>query len=126
IRAAQHAVWEVDGDLAVSNTLSLEEAMRGQLARPRAASLLMSVFGIGALLLAATGIYGVVAFDAGRKTREIGLRLALGARPRRVVQLVLGRALMLIGMGLVVGLLGSAVVTRFLQALLYDVSARDP
>jgi putative ABC transport system permease protein len=126
VPAAQRAVWEVDGDLAVSNMISLEQAMRGQLARPRAARLLMTAFGIGAVLLAATGIYGVVAFDAGRKTREIGLRLALGARPRRVVQLVLGRALMLIGMGLVIGLLGSAVVTRFLQALLYDVSARDP
>jgi predicted permease len=124
--AAQRAVWEVDGDLALSHVLSLEQAVRGQLARPRVASLLMTAFGVVALLLAATGIYGVVAFDAGRRTREIGLRLALGAHPASVMQLVLGRGLALVGVGLVVGLLAAVVVMRLLQQLLYDVSARDP
>lgn len=124
--AAQRAVWEVDGELAVSNVLSLEQAMRAQLARPRVATVVMAGFGVAALLLAATGVYGVVAFDARRRTREIGLRLALGAPRRSVVRLVLTRGLALVGIGLVIGLAAAAVAMRLLRHVLYDVSALDP
>lgn len=124
--AAQRAVWEVDGELAVSNVLSLEQAMSTQLARPRVASVLMVGFGVAALLLAATGIYGVVAFDARRRTREIGLRLALGARRSSVVGLVLSRGLVLVGTGLVIGLVAAVFAMRLLSQALYDVSVRDP
>jgi len=124
--AAQRAVWEVDGELAVSNVLSLEQAMSAQLARPRVASALMAGFGVVALLLAATGIYGVVAFDARRRTREIGLRLALGARRSGVVRLVLSRGLVLVGTGLVIGLVAAVFAMRLLGQVLYDVSERDP
>ncbi|HEY9450549.1 MAG TPA: FtsX-like permease family protein, partial [Gemmatimonadaceae bacterium] len=88
--------------------------------------LLLAGFAAAALLLATVGIYGVMAFTVVQRTREIGVRIALGAHTRRVFALVLRQGMVLAGIGVIVGLAGSLAVTRFLQSLLFGISATDP
>lgn len=87
---------------------------------------LVGVFAVAALLLAAVGIYGIMAYWVSRRTREIGVRMALGAEPGNVLGLVLGRASATIAAGLAVGLVGAFILTRFIESLLFDVKAADP
>jgi ABC-type antimicrobial peptide transport system permease subunit len=87
---------------------------------------LLTVFAAIAMVLAATGIYGVIAYLVTLRTREYGIRLTLGASRGQVVRLVLARGSRLIAIGLGVGVAGALALTRFLQALLYGVSATDP
>jgi len=87
---------------------------------------LVGVFAVAALLLAAVGVYGIMAFWVSRRTREIGVRMALGAEPGNVLGLVLGRASVTVAAGLAVGLVGAFILTRFIESLLFDVKAADP
>jgi len=91
----------------------------------RLAAVMLGAFGLLALVLAAVGIYGIVSFASRRRTREIGIRVALGATKSRVVLLVIRRAVTLLAIGLSVGLAGALALTRFLSAVLYGVSATD-
>jgi ABC-type antimicrobial peptide transport system permease subunit len=88
-------------------------------------SLLSSFAGV-ALLLAAIGIYGVIAFSVGQRTREFGIRMSLGARRLDVMNLVVGKGLLLAAAGIAVGLVGAFALTRVLSSLLYGVNATDP
>jgi predicted lysophospholipase L1 biosynthesis ABC-type transport system permease subunit len=123
--AIQAAVWAVDADLALAKPIALADEAARQLWRPRFASLLVSAFGVLALLLAATGVYGLVAHDASRRTREIGIRLALGAPLRGVMASVLGRGLGLVAGGLTLGVGTAVVVTSRLRQLLFDLPPHD-
>ncbi|MBK8005719.1 MAG: FtsX-like permease family protein [Gemmatimonadetes bacterium] len=87
---------------------------------------MLAAIGSLALLLAAIGIYGVMAYTVSRRTREIGVRIALGAAPGDVVSLILGRAATLIALGLLIGGIAALGVGQLLQSLLYGVSPRDP
>jgi predicted permease len=124
--AVRDAVWAVDADLALGKPVSLADEAARQLWRPRFASLLVSAFGVLALLLAATGVYGLVAHDASRRTREIGIRLALGAPVRGVIASVLGRGLGLVAGGLALGVGTAIVATSRLRQLLFDLPPHDP
>jgi putative ABC transport system permease protein len=105
---------------------TLEDVIGGTIARPRAISVLLGVFALVALALAAVGVYGVVAYSVRERTQEIGVRMALGATATSVLRLVLGQALRLVSIGVAAGLFAAGLLTRLLEQLLFDVEPLDP
>jgi putative ABC transport system permease protein len=122
------AVWSLDRSLPISRLTSMEErlSMAAPLVRSRFNALLMAVFAGLALLLAAVGIYGVISYSVRQRTREIGVRMALGARRADLVSMVLRRGLAVALLGVVCGALGSAALARVLASLLFGTSRADP
>jgi putative ABC transport system permease protein len=105
---------------------TLDDVVGRTIARPRAISVLVSVFALVALILAAVGVYGVMAYSVKERTQEIGVRMALGASSASVFRMVLGQALHLVLTGIATGLLASAALTRLLAGLLFEVEPLDP
>jgi ABC-type antimicrobial peptide transport system permease subunit len=104
---------------------TLEQAVARSLGTQRLTNRLLLAFAVTALLLAAVGIYGVMALGVSHRVNEFGIRLALGATPARVLGLVLGQGMRLVLLGLALGLAGAAALTRFLGSLLFRVEALD-
>jgi putative ABC transport system permease protein len=104
----------------------VDDYLAGPLAQPRLSARLLSGFGLVALLLAAIGLYGIMASTVRERTRELGVRMALGAAPGRIRRDVLGRAMAVSVVGIVVGLVGSVVAARLIASQLYEVSPADP
>jgi putative ABC transport system permease protein len=119
-------VASVDPEEPVSSIDSMEEVRNHSIAQQRFFMALMGLFAALALVLAAVGVYGVLSYQVGRKTREIGIRMALGANPRGVLRLVLNDGLRVILAGVLIGLAGALAATRLLAGLLYGVKPRDP
>jgi putative ABC transport system permease protein len=105
---------------------TLDDVVGGTIARQRAITVLLSVFALVAVALAAVGVYGVMAFSVRERAREIGVRMALGASSSSVFRLVLGRALRLVAIGLAVGLLAASLLTQLLERLLFEIEPLDP
>jgi putative ABC transport system permease protein len=124
--AVKREVQAVDAEVAASAARSMEDALADTVAPRRFNVLLLEAFALAALLLAAGGIYGVTAFLAAQRTREIGVRIALGARPREILSLVLGQGLAPVAGGLAAGLALSMGLSRLVEGLLFGVAARDP
>ena len=112
-------------DVSLEQVRTLREVFTASLARQRFSLVLIAAFAIAALALAVVGLYGVIALSVGERRREIGVRLALGARPTTVLALVLGEGARIAAAGIVVGLLIAALATRLLRGMLYDVTAAD-
>ena len=123
IRKATH---DIDKDLPVTDIETLPEALSASVAQPRFRMLLLGLFGVIALLLAAVGIFGVLSYSVARRTHEIGIRMALGATPGKILRLVLTESARLVLVGLVVGILVALGVTRYLSTLLFAVHPADP
>ena len=124
--AVRAAVAELDRNQPVSKLAALAQRVDQSISSRRFAVILLGVFAATALALAAVGIYGVVSFSVARRTQEIGIRIALGAPPRRVLGEVLLRAGLLAVCGVALGTAGALALTRTLRSLLYGVSATDP
>ena len=120
------AVWEVDKDQPVSDIRTMEDILSESIARQRFSMLLFGIFAVVALVLAAVGIYGVMSYSVAQRTREIGLRMALGAKASDVLKMVVGQGLKLVLIGIVVGLAAAFILTRVMTSLLFGVSATDP
>ena len=118
-------IREIGPEVAVSRLAPLEEVLAIVLWLPRITALAFGAFGLLALALAATGVYGVLSFAVGQRRHELGVRLALGARPMDLHRMVLGEALGLAGLGVVLGVLASMAVTRLLDFLLYGIRPND-
>ena len=116
----------MDKDQPVSSIRPLEVILADTMSRQRFVMLLLTVFSLVALVIAAVGIYGVMAYSVSQRTNEIGIRMALGATGRDVLQLVLRQGLGVIGAGLAVGLLATFFAARLVESLLYRTSAHDP
>lgn len=119
-------ILEVDGELPLADIKSMPERVSSSVVSRRAAMILCLVFGSLALTLAAVGLYGVLAYTVTQRTREFGIRVALGAGVRDVMRMVLGNGLKLAGIGLAIGIAGSLALTRLMTTLLYDVRPTDP
>ena len=117
---------DVDPDVPLFRLGTIEEAVRSELASPRFYLALLSIFAALAVILAAVGVYGVVAYAVGRRTREIGVRVAMGATERGILRLVLSEGLRPAVIGVVVGVSAAVVATRLLESLLYGVRPLDP
>jgi predicted permease len=124
--ALRDAVDSVDPDIPAGDLRLLEGMMAESVARPRAASLLGLTFALVALLVAAAGIYGVLSYAVQRRTREIGIRSALGASGRDLVRMIMGQSTRLVVLGLVLGSVGAIVTGRALSGLLFGVRSWDP
>jgi putative ABC transport system permease protein len=105
---------------------TLDDVIGASIARPRAVSLLLGVFALVALALAAVGVYGVMAYSVRERTQEIGVRVALGATAASILRLVLGQALRLVAFGVAAGLIAAAALTRLIERLLYQIEPLDP
>src|SRR5262249_35715180 len=116
----------LDRDQAVSYVATMEENIGDSLASQRLTMTLLGVFGGLALALASIGLYGVMVVTVTQRTRELGIRFALGANRGDVLRLVLGRGAVLVGIGLAAGLLGAFLASRALSSVLYNVAPLDP
>ena len=124
--SVRHAVAEVDPNRPVANIRTVEQYLDQQVQYVHLYVLLLGIFGAIAAVLAAIGIYGVMAYSVAERTREIGIRMALGAGAADIFRLVVLHALVLLAIGLTLGLIGSFALTRYLSSALYDVKATDP
>jgi putative ABC transport system permease protein len=123
---ARQTVWEIDKDQPVSDISSMEEIVSDSVARQRFSMLLLGVFAGLALVLAAVGIYGVMSYSVAQQTREIGIRMALGAQRSDVLKMTVGQGLRLVLTGVAIGLAAAFVLTRVMATLLFGVSPTDP
>ena len=124
--ALAREVRAVDSNLPLFGVRTMYEVLRAALADRRFAMTVLALFAGLALVLAAIGVYGVMAYATKQRNREIGIRIALGAAPRDVLSLLLGQGVRLTAAGVVTGLVAAALATRGMRALLFEVSARDP
>jgi putative ABC transport system permease protein len=125
-RAIQNAIHRVDPEQAITHVETMEQVFSDSVAQPRLQLVLLAVFGGIAGLLAMIGIYGVVAYSAARRTREIGIRVALGALPNDVRRLILRESMILAVLGIGIGLAGALALTRVLRSLLFETTPADP
>jgi putative ABC transport system permease protein len=120
------AVRELDPTLPVYNLSSMDEVVSKSMVQPRFLALLLATFSGIALFLAAIGIYGVMAYSVAQRTQEIGVRMALGARPFHVLGLIFKQSLVMLVIGAVIGLAGAFALTRLMRTLLFEITATDP
>jgi len=124
--ALRDTVFSLDPNQAISTIRSMDEIVSGSVAQPRFASQILGLFAVLALLLAAVGLYGLIAYTVSQRTHEIGIRMALGAAPRDVLKLVIGQGLKLASAGAAIGIVGALALTRLMNGLLFQVSPTDP
>jgi putative ABC transport system permease protein len=124
--AVRAAVRQVDRDQPITRLRTLEQVVADSVVQPRFSLMLAGLFAALALALSAVGIYGVTSYSVAQRTRELGLRVALGARPLAVLGLVLREAGGLAALGILLGVAGALAVKRVIASLLYGVGATDP
>jgi predicted permease len=125
LKEVQQAVWSVNPNLPVANPQTLDEIQAESMAQTSFALVMLSIAAAVALILGVVGIYGVISYIATQRTREIGIRMALGAAQRDVSSLFLKHGLVLSGIGIVIGIAGAAGLTRLMSSMLFGVSALD-
>jgi predicted permease len=126
VNAIRNEVRALDSQIPVEDFTTLEDRLRRSTVRQRLYMRLLTAFAVMGLVLTAIGIYGVISYAASRRTHEIGVRMALGAKRNNVLALVIRKGLTLILIGVVIGVAGALALTRVLKSLLYDVTATDP
>jgi putative ABC transport system permease protein len=119
-------IHDLDAGLALANVSTMDQWLSNSAAQPRLNTVLLTVFATAALLIAAIGIYGVLAYSVNQRTREIGLRMALGATRRSVLQLVVGQGMRVVLIGVGIGLAGGLALGRAVASLVFGVPVRDP
>lgn len=126
IAAIRQAVSNIDRELPVTDAGFLADSLNASVAQPRFRTLLLGLFGVLALVLAAAGIFGVISYSVSCRTRELGIRMALGASPRAIRRMVLQEGFRIAAIGLGIGVIAALALTRFLKSQLYGIGATDP
>jgi putative ABC transport system permease protein len=126
VRSAHAEVWAIDPNQPIHSTRTTEGIVAESQANRRFTTLLLGLFAIVAVALAAIGIYGVIAYSTAQRIQEIGIRMALGARRADILTMVLKEGVMIGAVGLTLGIAAALALTRFLSGLLFGVGARDP
>ena len=124
--SVKSAIWSLDSDLPISSVITMDEAVAQANAQPRFEMLLLAVFAVVALVLAAVGIYGVMSYSVARRTHEIGIRVSLGASRADVLRLIMRQGLVLAVAGSAAGLVAALLLARLMTKLLYGVPPTDP
>jgi len=124
--AIRQRIHDLDAGLALANINTMDQWLSNSAAQPRLNTALLTSFATVALLIAAIGIYGVLAYSVNQRTREIGLRMALGATPRSVLHLIVGQGMKVVLIGVAVGLAGGLALGRAVSSLVFGVPVRDP
>ena len=119
-------VYALDPDQPVSDVMTMEERLNQSLSQPRFSAVLLGLFALVALVLAAVGIYGVISYTVTQRTHEIGIRMALGASAQDILKMVVGQGMMLTLIGVGIGLVAAFLLTRAMSSLLFEVSSFDP
>jgi putative ABC transport system permease protein len=123
---ARRAIRELDPDLAIARVMTLDDVLAESVAQPRFYMTLLSAFAVVAIVLASIGIYGVIAYLVGQRSREIGIRIALGAPPSRVVRMVVSEGVAMVAAGIAIGVAGAIALTQLMRALLFNTKSTDP
>ena len=123
--AVRQAIWSQDPNQTITGVATLESIVGTAVARPRLLAWLLALFGVLALTLGALGIFGVLAYAVAQRRQEIGVRVALGARPQTVLRLVVGQGLLLAGVGVALGVTGAIFLTRWMQDVLFEIRPTD-
>jgi ABC-type antimicrobial peptide transport system permease subunit len=126
IEPARKTILELDRQQPIADVRTMEDILRETFARQRLSTLLLGGFSVASLVLASVGIYGLLAYSVASRTREIGVRVALGAAPRRILGLVFGRGARMVIIGSAVGLGGALLLSGLMKGLLFGVGPRDP
>jgi putative ABC transport system permease protein len=124
--AIRQEVWAIDRGVPITDARTMEQILAAVTSQPRFNTILLGIFAAVALILAGVGIYGVLSYSVTQRTREIGIRIALGARRGDVLRLVVKQGMLLALLGVAIGLAASFALTRLMTGLLYEVSATDP
>jgi putative ABC transport system permease protein len=125
IATVKRAVQAVDKDVPIAEVATFDDVLARESSTPRFNAILFSIFAVLALVLAVTGVYGVLSYSVSQRTQEVGIRMALGAGHRDVLRLFMGQGMRLVLLGLVIGLGGAFVLTRLMSSLLFGVSTTD-
>jgi putative ABC transport system permease protein len=123
---AQNAVWGVNKDVPLANVRTMQEVIANSVQRRKFSMLLLTIFAVAAMLLAAVGLYGVMSYSVAQRTHEIGIRMALGARRPDVLSLVVKQGMALALMGIAAGTVLSLAMTRLISGMLFGITATDP
>jgi ABC-type antimicrobial peptide transport system permease subunit len=126
LKEIREAVWSVNGNLPVANVQTLRQIYRQSMARTSFTLLMLALASGMALVLGVIGIYGVISYSVSQRTREIGIRIALGAQPERVERMFVRHGLVLTTIGIAIGITAAAGLTRLLASFLFGVSPEDP
>jgi putative ABC transport system permease protein len=126
VASARRTIQEVDAQQPIADVRTMEEILRDTFARQSLSALLVATFSLASLLLAAVGIYGVLAYSVARRTREIGVRVALGAAPGRILRLVVGDGARMVMAGAAVGISAALLLSGLMKGLLFGIGPRDP
>ena len=126
VPALRRAIWSVDKNAPITDVYSMDQIISDTVAEPRYQAILLGSFGALGLVLAMVGIYGVISYSVTQRTREIGVRMALGAQPGKVLSMVLREGMFLATVGIAIGIGGALALGRVLQSLLFEIKPTDP
>jgi putative ABC transport system permease protein len=124
--AIQKEIWAMDIDQPIASIKTMDQFLSKSTSEPRFYSVLLGIFAVLALVIAAVGIYGVMSYTVAQRTHEIGIRMALGAQPGDVLRLILGKSLALVIIGVIIGVAAASVITRILAGFLFGITPTDP